>query len=108
VPNILREPLSASSKATSRLRSLRFHLCTATVQQRLQSAGILSRGCQRGNVIIPVKKQSIFPGSALFSPESPGASDLFWYRWVISPVDEAEREAFGEVRFLPRDRPCIS
>ena len=34
VPNILREPLSTSSKATSGLRCFHRALCTATVQQR--------------------------------------------------------------------------
>ncbi len=54
---------------------------TATAAER----GNLSRDCQRGNDIIPDNKQSIFPGSAPSSPEAPGASDLFWYRWIVSP-----------------------
>jgi hypothetical protein len=63
IPNMFFEPYHNSREATSVLRFLYDHLCTATVPQRQQNTGIMFRHYQRIDVISHDNEQDVFPGS---------------------------------------------
>jgi hypothetical protein len=86
IPNIVFEPYHYSCDATSVLRFLSYHLCTATVPQQQQSIGIMFRLYQRISVIFPDNVEVLFPGSNRLRKD-PGSSRPFWYRQAVSPVD---------------------
>jgi hypothetical protein len=62
MPNILFEPYQNSSEATSILRFLYYHFCTATVPQRQHRTGSIFRQYQRISVNFPDNEQALFPG----------------------------------------------